>query len=149
MRLGLISLTLSSSSQRVSTRDRPGDRLGAALGVRGGNTLHERVISTVRGSEHCDWESAVFLYLGWPLGTRSKSADDARQYLRDPDRIFSEDTAVSFESEARLPAGARDSGYRLEDYSLWVAADAGQAVYLIRGSDVERWPRAKTPIACA
>jgi hypothetical protein len=146
MRLGLVSLTfvffLAACSHQGTDWERPWEDAA-------GNTLHERVISTVRGSEHCDWESAVFLYLGWPLGTRSKSADDARQYLRDPDRIFSEDTAVSFESEARLPAGARDSGYRLEDYSLWVAADAGQAVYLIRGSDVERWPRAKTPIACA
>jgi hypothetical protein len=111
--------------------------------------VHERIVSTEQGPEHCDWESAVFLYLGWPLGTRSKSADDARLYIRDPEALFSAYTAAPFEADARLPAGDRNTGYHLGDVALWVADDAGKAVYLVSGSRVERWSRATRPIACA
>ena len=114
-----------------------------------GGLVHERVVSTVQGPEHCDWESAVLLYLGWPLGTRSKSADDARQYVRDPEGLFSAYTVAQFEPDAGLPAGAMNTGYRLGELALWVADDAGKAVYLVAGSRVERWPRATRPIACA
>ena len=34
------------------------------------------------------------------------------------------------------------------DVALWVARDAADAVYLVRGKDIERWPRAERPIAC-
>jgi hypothetical protein len=114
-----------------------------------GRVVHERVASTEQGPEHCDWESAAFLYLGWPLGTRSRSADDARQYVRDPVGIFSAKTIAPFERDARLPGGARNTGYHLGDLALWVADEPGKAVYLVRGSRVERWPRARSPIACA
>jgi hypothetical protein len=113
-----------------------------------GSIVLERVVSTVQGPEHCDWQSTVLLYLGWPLGTHSKSADDARQYVRDPDGVFSARTVIPFEPDVRLPVGARDTGYHLGDLALWVAHDAGKAVYIVRGSHVERWPRARPPITC-
>jgi hypothetical protein len=114
-----------------------------------GNLVDERVVSSVQGPEHCDWETAVFLYLGWPLGTRSRSADEARQYVRDPDGLFPGYTAGPFDPDAILPKESRYTGYHLGDVALWVGRDAAEAVYLVRGTDVERWPRAERPIACA
>lgn len=114
-----------------------------------GNLVQERVVSTVQGPDHCDWESAVFLYVGWPLGTRSRSADDARQYVRDPDGLFPAYTAAPFKPGTHLPTGATYAGYHLDDLELWVAHDAAKAVYLVRGEVIERWPRATKPIACA
>jgi hypothetical protein len=111
--------------------------------------VDERIVSTVRGPEHCGWESAVLLYLSWPLGTPAKSADDARQYVRDPEGILAVDTVMPVDPDARRPAEARDTGYRLGEFALWVGDDARTAVYVVRGSEVERWPRAKHAIACA
>jgi len=53
-----------------------------------GSIVPERVVSTVQGPEHCDWQSTVLLYLGWPLGTHSKSVDDARPICSRPGRGF-------------------------------------------------------------
>lgn len=152
MRFTLVSLMLvlliGACSDRLDSKPRtsPWNRQWQEAG---GNLVPERVVSTVQGPEHCDWESAVFLYVSWPLGTRSRSADDARQYVRDPDGLFSAYTAAPFKPDATLPTGATNTGYHLNDLELWRAQDAGEAVYLVRGGDIERWPRAKRPIACA
>src|SRR6188474_2885790 len=65
------------------------------------------------------------------------------QYVRDPDGVFSARTVIPFKPDVRLPVGSTDTGYHLGDLALWVAHDAGKAVYIVRGSHVERWPRAR------
>jgi hypothetical protein len=114
-----------------------------------GKEVPEWVITTHPGPEHCQWESAVFLYVGWPLGT-AKQIGDRRQYLRDPNEILSEYVVVPFHLSATLPTDARYSGYQRGEAELWVSKSAAdEAVYIVRADKVERWPRTTEVIACA
>ena len=36
-----------------------------------------------------------------------------------------------------------------DDLELWAANDRDEAIYVVRGDTVERWPRAREFIACA
>jgi hypothetical protein len=116
-----------------------------------GHVVGESVISTVRGAEHCGWESAVFLWVGWPLGSAAKTSDSARQYVRDPEGLFpARDFLVPLDLDANLPGDATYTGYHLDGVELWISErEAGDAVYLVDGKQVERWPRRKEFIACA
>lgn len=114
-----------------------------------GEQVPEFVVSTYRGAEHCEWESAVFLQLGWPLGTAEKIGP-GRQYVRDPEGLFPENVIVPLDLDARLPPDARYTGYHRGEVKLWVSdSEAADAVYLVRGEQVERWPRTTQTIACA
>lgn len=116
---------------------------------RRGDAVPELVVSTGRGPAHCDWQSVVFLHLGWPLGTDEKMGP-ARQYVRDPKGLLSDYIVVPLDLEARLAADAKYTGYHLGDVQLWVSKrEARKAVYIVRGDRVERWPRTKEVIACA
>ncbi len=121
-----------------------------------GNEAPEDVIATYGnpGGSHCTgWESTVFLNLGWPLGSPINRDDDSnlRQYVRDPKDVFEQTYfRVPLDIDARLPADAHDTGYRLGDIELWVSdRDAEDAIYFVRGEQVERWPRSRPPIGCA
>jgi hypothetical protein len=49
-----------------------------------------------------------------------------------------------------LPSDAQFTGYRHVTDELWVSnGDVGDAVYLVRGGAVERWPRASELLAYA
>lgn len=114
-----------------------------------GERVPDLVTSTYRGDEHCEWQSAVFLHLGWPLGTAEK-VSSGRQYVRDPEGLFPEDITVSLDLDATLPPDARYTGYHQGEVQLWVNdSEAAEAVYLVRGEHVERWPRTTDIIACA
>jgi hypothetical protein len=41
-------------------------------------------LNSVAGPRHCDWQQAVMMHVGWPLGTVAKDITQARQYIRDP-----------------------------------------------------------------
>ena len=116
-----------------------------------GEVVPESVVSTVRGAEHCGWESAFFLWLGWPLGTAAKTSASAREYIRDPERrLPAKQVLVPLDLDASLPGDARYTGYHLDDAQLWVSArEAREAVYIVRGEKIERWPRSRSLIACA
>ena len=111
------------------------------------------VMHSYQGAEHCGWTSATLLSLGWPVGTETANGDRARQYVRDPQGIFSSSIAGSFDGDATLPDDAADTGYHRGDWQLWVApSDADRAVYLVNADPashvVERWARAVDVIAC-
>ncbi len=55
---------------------------------RAGQPVSAKVVTSYEGAEHCDWQSATFLSLGWPLGKKMKSIDEGRQYVRDPDGVI-------------------------------------------------------------
>lgn len=113
-------------------------------------------VRSLVGSDHCDWESVVFLSIAWPLGTTYEAGPDAppvRQYVRDvegdlgaaADRLLGE-----LQLDAELPDDARDTGYHTgQGAELWLADDADVYVYLVVEGDVERWPRAEPAVACA
>jgi hypothetical protein len=110
-----------------------------------GNKVDEQVVSTQR--PEC-LESVVVLYLGWPLGRRTSYKSRAgREYARNPDG--SVDTVMPFRKHVGLPAGARDTGYRLGDIELWIRGDARKSVFIVDGDKVELWPRLEDQIGCA
>jgi hypothetical protein len=117
-----------------------------------GETVSQEVLVAYRGDEHCDWESAVFLEVGWPLGTRRENSAGKREYVRDPEGLFQRELLSTFDSSATLPADAEATGYHTNDgeAELWISpTQAGREVYVARGDSVERWPRAAKLILCA
>lgn len=108
-----------------------------------GNVVPDHTVSTYE-AECVD--EAVFLALGRPLGRRFDTVDEARQYVRDPEGTL--ETVGPLDTDARLPAGVRNTGYHLGDVQLWLGRDAQQAAYLVEGKTVERWPRLTEPVGC-
>lgn len=108
------------------------------------------VMGVWRGPEHCDWEDVLFLYLSWPLGTelRDPKAPQSHQFARwTGDKFNPSDFATTFDADAKLPAGAYDTGYQRKGWHLWVADKRiKHAVWLVRGDVVERWPASTYPI---
>jgi hypothetical protein len=113
-----------------------------------GTVVPENVVST--GKPECV-DNAVFLYVGWPLGTPGAydTFDSAREYVRAPDGLHWMETVGALDTDATLPQSARNTGYHLGDLQLWLGRDAHKAAYLVEGSKVERWPRLVEPIGCA
>jgi len=116
--------------------------------TRGGEDVDNEELGTFAGPEHCSWEKAVFLSLGWPLGTVSETGRDFRQYIRDPQSVIEADLP-DLDLAATLPDDAEDTAYRLGDLQLWLAPSDVDGAYLRLGGDVERWPRASPLVLCA
>jgi hypothetical protein len=108
-----------------------------------GKDVPEHIVST--SAPECV-DDAVILYVGWPLGTRVDTVDQARQYVRDPEGTL--ETVGPLDTEATLPAGAHNTGYHLGDLQLWLGRDVRNAAYLVEGKTVERWPRLTEPVGC-
>ncbi len=108
------------------------------------------VINAITGPEHCDWQSAVMMHVGWPLGHDAADISESRQYLRDPEGVFARGGLMStFDANVELPPSATYTGYRTDFMELWLAERDDAAAYLVFADHVERWPRAEQPIACA
>jgi hypothetical protein len=101
-------------------------------------------IQSFQGAEHCDLTDITFLLVG-----REETAD---WYVRDTSGgDYSGLLRTTFASEATLPEGATDKGFRRDGRQLWIGPDE-EAAYLVSvddAQDVERWPAAKQPIRCA
>ncbi|MET9731092.1 hypothetical protein ABZZ79_10635 [Streptomyces sp. NPDC006458] len=103
----------------------------------GGNRLPYTRIHSYRGQEHCDWQDADFIALG-----------DA-SYGRDPDGVLPDGAlTAAYDGAARLPADARDTGYRHGDRALWRSADDPSRVYVRDADGVQAWPRVKDGFGC-
>ncbi|MFF5547268.1 hypothetical protein [Streptomyces olivaceoviridis] len=89
------------------------------------------------GPEHCGWQSADFLAL------------DGRTYARDPEGVLGRDELLRapYRAEVRMPADARDTGYRFRDRRLWLTADRATA-YVRTDHGVEAWPLVKEGVGC-
>lgn len=109
------------------------------------------VINTIQGPEHCGWEKAVLMHLSVPVGSVSKSSDEVRQYVRDPDGVLGRpELMTAFDATATLPDDAEPTGIRNGSVELWVAPSSlEQEVYMGRDGMFEAWPRATELIACA
>jgi hypothetical protein len=105
---------------------------------RHGSRVPTTKVMSYAGPEHCGWHSATFLAL-----------HEDSQFVRDPQGLFGQEwLEATFARDIRLPTTAVDTGYRLDDWELWLAADRS-AAYVITGEGTERWPAAKRPILCA
>jgi len=114
----------------------------------GGKLVPEHVVTTFEAS--CV-EGAVFLTVAWPLGTRLDDPADMRWYVRDPEGTLASwgnETLGSLDTNATLPEGARNTGYRMSDLQLWFGNDARKAAYLVEENTVERWPRLTEAVGC-
>ncbi|MFF9158583.1 hypothetical protein ACF1AB_40900 [Streptomyces sp. NPDC014846] len=98
-------------------------------------------VSSHRGAEHCDWQSAHFPAVG--------SGQDARPHVRDPEHHFQVGAQLSapYHSDVHLPAGTHDTGYRFKHWQLWLTHPETKA-YIRTADRVEARPQAKTGITC-
>jgi len=74
-----------------------------------------------------------------------------RWYVRDPEGTLASwgnETLGSLDTDATLPEGARNTGYRMSDLQLWFGHHARKAAYLVEENTVERWPRLTEPVGC-
>ncbi|GIH10522.1 hypothetical protein Rhe02_85890 [Rhizocola hellebori] len=113
-----------------------------------GRKVDKQELNSSGGPEHCGWQSAVVLHLGWPLGTVSETMDQARQYIRDPGGAIDKDLRDKLMFHVAMPADARDTGYRYNAVELWLSPSNPDAAYLRVGDDIELWPRPLTVVAC-
>ncbi|HEX2240329.1 MAG TPA: hypothetical protein VHJ82_04235 [Actinomycetota bacterium] len=109
-----------------------------------------RVINAITGPDHCDWEAGVMMHVGWPPGHDAADISESRQYLRDPERVFPQDSFMTkYDANVELPDRAEYTGYRTDFMELWLDNENDRAAYLVFADHVELWPRARQPIACA
>ena len=117
-----------------------------------GEHVPTEIIISHTGPEHCGWESATLLHIGSPLGSVMESGRDVNQYLRDPEGVFTQLTdrlRSTYDPNADLPSDAKFSGYVRDGVELWVSqSQIDNAIYMIDGSRVERWPKAEPIILC-
>jgi hypothetical protein len=102
-----------------------------------GDRVPTTTISSGRGPEHCDWDSATFLHL------------DDRTFAKDPDDVLPPEWfQLTYDDDVSLPPDARDTGYRLERQRLFLAVD-GSAAFIVTEQGAERWPATAETPACA
>jgi hypothetical protein len=97
-------------------------------------------ISSSRGPEHCDWQTAHFLELGHGAGRAL--------YARDPRDVLSGLLTAPYDEDTTLPDDAHDTGYRNGEWELWLTADRKKA-YVRTPHGVEAWPAVKKGMGCA
>jgi hypothetical protein len=106
-------------------------------------------VESYAGPEHCDLQDITFLRLG--DDPTDASPDPVVEYLRDTTGELGIFHDGEFSDHARLPADAKDTGWRHDGRELWLVPDSS-AAYLVSledPSDVERWPASTKPIECA
>ncbi|MFD4552875.1 hypothetical protein ACFWP5_00885 [Streptomyces sp. NPDC058469] len=105
-----------------------------------GHRLPTTVVSSSVGAAHCDWQKAHFLETG--------DGKNGRLYARDPEGVLEPAMlTASYDGDVRMPASARDTGYRYHDWQLWLTADASTA-YVRTPDGVQAWPLVKDSARC-
>jgi hypothetical protein len=118
--------------------------------TREGRPVDVRELVAIAGPDHCGWQRATMLQIGWPPGTVAETAAAARQYVRDPLGVVSVRFRDGLVRNARLPADARPTGYRLGSIELHLApSDQDEAIYVVAPAGAERWPRSDPMTLCA
>ena len=139
----------SGSTEPASLFEATPDYPGYAW-TRDGHTVSPEELGTIAGPRHCGWQSATFLNIGWPPGTQSSTAAQARQYIRDPKGVTPTKLRDSLELHATLPSDARATGYIFEGISIYLSpSDQDSAAYVVGTRSVERWPRSDPMTLCA
>lgn len=117
--------------------------------TREGREVSQFELVTIAGPAHCGWESATFVFIGWPPGTFAPNASQARQYIRDPRGVVYGSYRNLLERDVKLPSDAKSTGHRLGAIELYFSAsDDDRWIYVAGPSSVERWPRADPMVLC-
>jgi hypothetical protein len=107
-------------------------------------------LGTSAGPGHCGWQSATFLSIGWPPGTHSRSAAEARQYIRDPKGVTPTTLRDRLDLQARFSRDARGTGYVHDGIEIYLSpSDQDEAIYAVGARTVERWPRSRPMTLCS
>jgi hypothetical protein len=118
--------------------------------TRDGRAVPREEVVAFAGPDHCRWQSATFLMIGWPPGTFANTAALARQYVRDPKAAVKSSLRERLATNVELPGDARATGYRLGVIEIYLsAADQDQAIYVSGPGGTERWPRSDPMTLCA
>lgn len=118
--------------------------------TREGRPVNIRELGAIAGPDHCGWQRATMLQIGWPPGTVAETGAAARQYVRDPHGVVHIRLREGLVMNARLPDDARPTGYRLGSIELYLApADQDEAIYVVAPAGAERWPRSNPMTLCA
>lgn len=145
---GLAALVMLAGCGPGASPVEPADRWVGPDGERAA----EDVINVRRGPEHCDWDSALLLHIGRPLGA-DMAAEDFRMYVRDPRGAFEGfgERQADFDSDAEVPEDAEPTGWATDDSELWLGPESGDDTVYIVGDDgtAEQWPRIDPPLGCA
>jgi hypothetical protein len=117
--------------------------------TREGRVVSQFELVTIAGPGHCGWESATFVFIGWPPGTVAPDASRSRQYIRDPHGVVHGRFRDLLERDVKLPGDAGSTGHRLGAIELFVSpSDEDRWIYVVGPSNVERWPRADPMVLC-
>ena len=117
--------------------------------TRNGHAVPTAELGASAGPNHCDWQSATILTIGWPLGTVAQNSGHSRSYIRDPSGVMGGTYKQRLVKDAQLPATAKSTGYKLGSIDVYLSpADQDEAVYLVAPSGTERWPRADPMFGC-
>ncbi|MGV9456238.1 hypothetical protein [Streptomyces sp. NPDC003635] len=108
---------------------------------RDGRRVPITTVHSSAGPDHCDWQRAHFLAMGRGV--------DAETYARDPAGVLPPGALTSpYDGDVRMPADARDTGYRYEERELWLVQDEPAKVYVRTPDGVEAWPRLADGFGC-
>lgn len=97
-----------------------------------GKRIPTSIITTLRGAEHCGWQSVTYLTYR------------DRTYVSDPYGVMDVPFVGVFDDDTDLPTDAVDAGYHLDGRELWLSID-GSIAYLVIGDRVESWPAPEDP----
>lgn len=118
--------------------------------TREGRTVPREEIAAIAGPDHCRWQSATFLFIGWPPGTFAGTAALARQYVRDPHGAINSSLSQRLAINIDPPRDARPTGYRLGSIEIYLSpSDQDEAIYVVGPRGAERWPRSEPMTLCA
>ncbi|GAA1827581.1 hypothetical protein GCM10009682_53560 [Luedemannella flava] len=136
------------SSRTVASFFSPPKEFPGPTWTKKGKSVDNNELNSIAGSDHCGWESAVMMHLGWPLGTVAKTSATMRQFIRDPGGVITDRFQPGLKLHVSMPPDGKDTGYRNGDLELWLAPSDPDGAYLRVDSDVERWPIANPVVAC-
>jgi hypothetical protein len=118
--------------------------------TRDGNAVSEFELVTSAGPDHCGWESATYLTIGWPPPSVASFATGARLYIRDPHGVVGASYRDGLAPHASLPSDARPTGHRHGAIQIYVSpSDQDRAIYVVGPGGAERWPRSDPMTLCA
>ena len=143
------TLASNAPKQTVAGYFSPPQPFPGPTWTKDGRAVDGQELNSIAGPDHCEWQSAVVMHLGWPLGTVSRTSAEIHQFIRDPKGAIDPGLRDRLAIAVPLPGDAADTGYRYGDLELWLAPSVPDAAFLKVGDDVERWPRADPVIACA
>ena len=116
---------------------------------RNGHQAPPEEIASTGGGSHCNWQSATFLNLGWPLGSRWGSSRDSKLFVRDPNGVVKHTYQQLWQRHATLPKDAYATGYRFDAIALYLSNSDPDGAYLVAPAGTERWPFATGFMGCA